>query len=187
MTIMKNLLETLRSFNSTQPDPEYTLRSKQEIFNTSPQPARWYAFLMPTPGGFSERTGWQNTIGSPIAVMAVLVLAFFGSIGLSKIASPGSTIGSLDTQALQAEAQAVDIQIALTNVQYDEALAQEGVAPTHSAVKGPVVKAAAATSPASSTVATSTASPAVKSTPSSTAPIPSPSAAIDSALKELLQ
>ena len=58
--------------------------------------------------------------GSSIVATTAVVLLLLGGFSVLRIFSPLSKLSSLDAAALQAEAQAIDMQIQLTNLSYSE-------------------------------------------------------------------
>jgi hypothetical protein len=131
----------------------------------------------------------RQAFNSPRAVLAAVVLAIIGSFGFTHFftATPTAVIGSLDTRALEAEAQAVDIQIQLANVQY-QTLAEQGVVPakpvatnTKNAQSGTAPVSSGTKASASSTDSAPTFQGAIASATTSS------NTAIEKALRELTQ
>ena len=94
------------------PNSDYTRRSRLLIVGAeAPAPQKLSIMRM-------LRQSFQY--GSSIVVTAAVVLLLLGGFSLLHTFSPLSKLSSLDTAALQAEAQAVDMQIQLTNLNYSE-------------------------------------------------------------------
>lgn len=164
-----DILETLRSLKSIQPDSDYTLRSRQAILNTPPVALPWYRQLPLV---------WEDAVRSPALSLALLVLAFAGSIGFARMFAPTSAVGSLDTRALEAEAEAVDIQLTLTNLQYQELAELEAATR-----KSPATRPSLTKKPAPKTEAQEPVGLTGENAPATT----STNLAIDQALEELSQ
>jgi hypothetical protein len=99
--------DLLKQLKTIEPDAHYALSSRSEILSH----AR------------TRRTGWRAVLvgviqsGSAIALTGIMILLLGGAFSLRGfLARQG---GFLDRQSLQAEAQAIDIQIQLANVSYE--------------------------------------------------------------------
>ena len=176
MKTMK-LSEILKQFKTIEPNAQFSERSKREILN-SPQsaPQTWrgvFAFLH------------IIETGAAVALAGFFILILTGSF------SPTSSIEPLqysviDPQGLHAEAQAIDMQIQLADVEYPQ-VTSTAAAAAESTDASPAalskVFAAALGTQATSTASTSTATAATggaSSTASTTAPL-----SVDQALQQL--
>lgn len=106
------ILEVLKKFKHIKPGEDYTLHSR-EIIVASP--------FVPAP----ERIGpWRAFVqsiqfGSAIALVGAGVLLIMGAFSSWKFLSPFRT-ASLDITALRAEAEAINMQVQLTDINYTE-------------------------------------------------------------------
>jgi hypothetical protein len=109
-----DLFENFKRIRDIKPDEEYSKRSRAMILS-SPQKPRltWKDFIT------------RNfRIGSAVALTGVLVaLIWAGFFALNRVAPTG--LASLDPAGLQAEAQAVDIQLQLAKLNYQESSTKE--------------------------------------------------------------
>lgn len=149
-----NLLEILKQFKRIEPDPVFKENSRRAILAQEPAPA--------TRGWSAQRSLWRIIeVGAAVALTGFFVLLITGAFSGTGIAPQYSAI---DPQGLRAEAQAIDIQIQLANLNYNEAAAQStmqiaGVKPAGNGSGKTVSPAPAATAPSGATAtATSTAS-----------------------------
>lgn len=109
---MENIVQKLKRLQNIAPDAGYTRRSRSLIVEA---PITRKPIMSP----------WQVLVrglefGSAIALTAALLLVILGGFSAWKAVSPFQ-LGSLDPASLRAEAEAVDIQIELTNLAYPEA------------------------------------------------------------------
>lgn len=106
------LLKLLKQLKNIEPDRDYALRSKSLILSA----ARFDAPAV------ERKTLWsllfENRMRSAV-VLGAIFLAAAGVFASSKIFAP-LAISTLDPAALRAEAEAIDIQIQLTNLTYSE-------------------------------------------------------------------
>jgi hypothetical protein len=107
---MQNIEQKLKELKSISPDAGYTRRSR--------------SLLVEAPITQKPLSPWRVLVtsfqfGSAIALTAVLLLVIIGGFSAWKMISP-FRLGSLDPASLQAEAEAIDIQIELTNLAYPE-------------------------------------------------------------------
>jgi len=107
---MEKLIETLQKLKVIEPEKEYTLRSRGLIVGT----------------GFERRprTTWEvfsQTLqfGASLALTGLLIFLILGGFSSWGVFSP-LRLSSLDPSSLRVEAQAIDIQIQLTNLNYAE-------------------------------------------------------------------
>lgn len=140
------LFETLESFKYIVPDPAYTETSKRAILAAQP-------IEMPT---WSFRRTIFRIMETTVAVALTGFFIFILAGGLSGSKFAPVQYSAIDPKALHAEAEAIDIQIKIANVAYENpAIAAESTAPTAtSASKKPTaakVPSIAATSESTST------------------------------------
>lgn len=109
-TIMA-LHDLLKNLKSIQPDAEYARRSRHHILSSRAEIPRRLSF----------RQIILQTIqtGPVLALAVVLILLIAGGASTSRYFSP-LRLTSLDPTSLRAEADAIDIQIQLTNIAYSE-------------------------------------------------------------------
>lgn len=107
-----NLLELLKQFKNIEPDPAFKETSKRAILAQEP--------MAPAVHGWNtQRTLWRIIeVGAAVALTGFFVLLITGAFSGAGIAPQYSAI---DPQSLRAEAQAIDIQIQLANLNYNEA------------------------------------------------------------------
>jgi len=104
-----DLITIFKQLKRIEPDIDYTGRSRATILG-SPRggvAGAWHIVLH------------SLQFGSAVALVAVLFLLVIGGFSAWKFFSP-LKLSSLDPASLRAEAQAVDIQIQLTDVAYRE-------------------------------------------------------------------
>ena len=162
-----NLLETLKQFKTITPDPAHKESSKRAILATLPR-ERWNAWR-------SVATIFETGIAVALAVFFILIIT--GQLSGNSYVSPVQ-FSAIDPKTLNAEAQAVDIQIQLANVAYEESTTTAGTARAStvpSAMGGTAKPAFTATS----LTALSSPTNSATSTPTSTA------VSVDEALKAL--
>lgn len=107
-----DLLKLLRQLQSIEPGEDYARRSKQIILGTPtrsggifPYLSRWFIH------------GVQ--MGSSVVLAVLLFVVIVGGFSIWSAITPFN-LASLDPKSLRAEAEAVDIQIQLTNIAYSE-------------------------------------------------------------------
>lgn len=124
-----NLFELLKQFKAIEPDSTYTAISKRALLAQQPMAA--------TPVTVRSYFGAQRTFlriietGAAVALTGFFVLLLTGALSGSKIVPQYAAV---DTGALRAEAEAIDIQIQLANLNYASPAAEStmqiaGVAP----------------------------------------------------------
>lgn len=101
-----NLENNLKKFKNIQADPEYAKRSRD--------------FILHTPAPTTYRTFWHFVlhnleIGAAVGLTGIVLFLILGGSSLSTFLSP-FRLSSLDPAGLRAEADAIDIQIQLTNL-----------------------------------------------------------------------
>ncbi|MDO8516443.1 MAG: hypothetical protein Q7S28_04275 [bacterium] len=104
------LLTLLKQLHTIEPDKEYVARSRAHILATPRSPRR--ALLI-------EILMHSIESGSAIALAGLVLVAVVGGVSLMNQVSPLG-LSSLDPAGLKAEADAVDIQIQLTDLNYRE-------------------------------------------------------------------
>jgi hypothetical protein len=155
-----NLFETLKKFKSIDPDASYAEKSRRMILaspQNEPQRARQIFVRI------------FETAGS-LALAGALIFVIVGGFSSSRYFSPVSFQG-IDPAALHAEAQAIDMQINIADLSYEQSSNEGGSTPmiATSSPAGKLVPAivpsllgaplgATSTSSAASRAATSTAS-----------------------------
>ncbi|TSC81962.1 MAG: hypothetical protein G01um101420_745 [Parcubacteria group bacterium Gr01-1014_20] len=105
-----DLLKSLRKLNRIQPDQEYSRKSKLVVLNTQQ--------LDPTPSVFRLLAISSARFTTALGIVAVFILVVVGGFSVNKTGD--EIISGLDLRGLRAEAQAIDIQIELTRVVYEE-------------------------------------------------------------------
>ena len=110
-----NLLEILKQFKNIEPDPAFRENSRRAIFAQDPRPF---------PGGWSaQRTIWKIIeAGAAVALTGFFLLLITGAFSGSLFGP--TQYSAVDPQGLRAEAQAIDIQIQLANLNYGESAAE---------------------------------------------------------------
>ena len=102
-----NLLETLQELKKIQPDPAFSENSRRMVLMSTPKeplsPRRIFARSLAVAGS--------------LAMAGALVFIIAGGLSATDLAPQFS---SIDPIALRAEAQAIDTQINLLNVNYTE-------------------------------------------------------------------
>ena len=165
-----NLFDILKQFKTIEPDAQFTAHAKAEIL-MSPRSRRRTLGAV-----FSFLHVIETSAAVVLAGLFILVLtgSFSGSHSIAPI-----QYSVIDPQGLHAEAEAIDMQIQLANVDYPQSTKTSAVATTTSAS---VMRVAALKAPTSPTIATST--PQLAEATSTAA---SSSMTIDQALKMLSQ
>ena len=110
-----DLLKLLKELKKIEPDKDFTLKSRSFILNLNK--------LDPASRVGQDRPAvsvWQILrsnieFGASIALMVAMVYVMLGGLSSSKVGAP-IQISNLDPAGLRAEAQAIDIQIQLTNL-----------------------------------------------------------------------
>jgi hypothetical protein len=168
-----NLPEILKQFKTIEPDPAYKERSKRMILSQTPK----------------ESWSFRRTIltifetGIAVALSVFFILILTGVFPDNSYVSPAQ-FSVIDPASLKAEAQAVNIQIQLAQITYEEATATAEStlvsADTGTSAKPAIAPLLSETAAATSTPTTDNSTPtsSASSTPSSTL-------SIDQALKQL--
>lgn len=167
------LSDILKQFKNIEPDPRFTERSKREIL-LSPQASR------PAMRGVFVFLHVLET-GAAVALAGFFILILTGSFAPASSIAP-IQYSVIDPQGLHAEAQAIDMQIQLADVEYPQVTS---TAATGSAAASPAALtnafAAALGAQATSTVSTPAASAGAASSTAST----TPTLSVDEALQQL--
>src|SRR3989344_3677940 len=134
------ILDILKKFKQMNPDADYTKRSRSFIVETpfvvaSPLTSPWRVFMQ------------SLQFGSAIALVGATVILIVGGFSSWKFLSP-FRMANLDIATLRAEAEAVSIQVELTDINYREnnkppASASASTTATTKKVVSPQISAAA--------------------------------------------
>jgi len=108
------LIELLKKLRAIKADSGYTKESRAFILNSGKHENANLMFFAKEIISGVFRSGWS------IALTAVLLLLTIGSFSVLKVLYPITT-AVVDVTGLKAEAQAIDAQIELTNVEYASA------------------------------------------------------------------
>jgi hypothetical protein len=117
-----DIIKLLQKLKNIEADPEYTKMSRQRILNLSPE----------RDGTF--RTPWQFILhslqfGSAVALATLLVVLTIGGLAAWESVSH-IELSSLAPSNLKAEAEAIDVQIQLTDIVYSEPVGHSTTIPT---------------------------------------------------------
>lgn len=104
-------IELLKKLQKIEANADYTRKSRGLIMSREKNTLPVFSFKQFAANIFQS--------GSAIAMTAMLLFLFFGTFSLWKIFSPSNPV-AIELTGLQAEAQAIDIQIQLTNIAYNE-------------------------------------------------------------------
>ena len=109
---MEEIFRQLKKLRMIEPDKQSTERLRALIIGTQ------------KPIGIKRISIWNVILknielGASFALAGVLIITILGGFSAWRFLSP-LKLSNLDTTGLKAEAQAVDIQIQLTNLNYDE-------------------------------------------------------------------
>lgn len=170
-----NLIDILKQFKNIEPDAAYSATSKRAILATEPG-------AMPSMPRWSTRRIVFTIIETGAAVALTGFFIFLVVNGLNGTGLAPVQYAAINPQSLKAEAQAIDMQIEIANLNYTESAA-ESTAPIPSSPSGMAAKATAGLSNATTT-ATSSVSNASGSASGTTT---STSVTIDQALQSLGQ
>ena len=105
-----DLLNLLKKLKNIEANPQYVRSSRRMILGTLPtaRPMSVGAFLLQS---------FQT--GSTIALAGILLLLIVGGFSVGQLLTP-FRLSSLNPKSLEAEAHAIDIQIKLTDLNYQE-------------------------------------------------------------------
>jgi hypothetical protein len=172
------LFDTIKQFKNITPDAEFTQRSRTEIL-LSPQAGS------KTPRGVFAFLHILET-GAAVALTAFFILIMTASFPLTSPISHSIApiqYSVIDPAGLHAEAQAIDMQIDLADINYPQTTSGAG-STAASAIVAQSLSKALAVAPASSASTTPTSSVVTTSASTSTA---SSSLSVDQALEQLSQ
>ena len=101
-------IEILKQFKNIEPDKDYTKKSRFLIVHSTRKNkfGFWQLFLK------------NIELGTTVALTGLLIFMILGGFSAWRITSP-LQISDLDPTGLKAEAQAIDIQIELANLNYN--------------------------------------------------------------------
>ncbi len=126
-----DLIKLLQKLKAIKADPDYARMSREQLLNLS-----------------SGRTGvfratWQFILhslqfGSALALATILIMLIVGGFAAWKSVSHVE-LGSLNPASLRAEAEAIDVQIQLTNIVYNQ---PEGLETTRQTAITPKIRKA---------------------------------------------
>jgi len=167
------LFDTLKQFKKIEPDADFTRRSRTEIL-LSPQATRR------TVGSVFTFLHIIET-GTAVALAGFFIFILAGSFPGTKSISPVQ-YSVIDPQGLHAEAQAIDMQIQLADIQYPQSTSTGS---TGSTVSAPAtLKNAFTIAPAEETTSSASTPVGVAGEPTSTATTTAP-LSVDQALQQL--
>lgn len=106
---MNNLEHILHKLRTIEPDQRYSDRSLNAIIGSPRNSKRWLSLTILHVAEY----------GSAVALVSLLFMVMLGNSSLSSLFSPIQS-GSLNSGGLRAEAEAIDIQIRLLDVDYVE-------------------------------------------------------------------
>lgn len=166
------LSDILKQFKNIEPDTRFTERSKREILLSPQAPRRAMRGVL----------AFLHVLetGAAVALAGFFILILTGSFAPTRSIAP-IQYSVIDPQGLHAEAQAIDMQIQLADVEYPQV--------TSTAVTGSTAAAPAALSNAFA-AALGTQSTSTVSTPASAASstaTTTPTLSVDQALQQLSQ
>jgi hypothetical protein len=168
------LSDILKQFKNIQPDADFSCRSRAEIL-LSPQSERRtmrgvFAFLH------------VIETGAAVALVGFFILILTGSFSPTRSIAP-IQYAVIDPTGLHAEAQAIDMQIQLANIEYPQVTTTAAATPATSAALTKAFAAVLGISKASSSTAVTSTMDASTSAPTaSTTPL-----SVDQALQQLTQ
>jgi hypothetical protein len=173
-----NLFDILKQFKNIEPDARSTERSKRAILS-SPQPER-----RTVRGIFIFLRALES--GVAVVLVGFFILILTGSLPGSHSIGP-IQYSVIDPQGLHAEAQAINMQIQLVDVNYPQVTSTLGsTVQTGAAIKN-AFSGSLAVATGTSTLATSTVEIAPSSTVAIASSTPSSTLSIDQALQKLSQ
>lgn len=106
-----DLLENIKKLKGIEADKDFTERSRSLILSAGREQNRF---------SFWQLVFKNLEIGTTLALAGLLILMILGGFSAWKILAP-LQLSSLDQASLRAEAQAIDIQIKLAGLNYEEA------------------------------------------------------------------
>jgi len=114
-----DLFKTLQQFKNIEPDKGFTRRSRNLILN------RGNTFS----ANISRVLFGSLETGAAVALVGLLMLIILGGASHIKILEP-LQITAIDPSSIRAEAEAIDIQIQLTGLNYEESAVSESTLPS---------------------------------------------------------
>ena len=102
-----DVIKILKKLKNIEPGKEFTETSRRLILNVAPKPEL----------GFWNILVKNLELGASLALAGLLIFLIVGGFSAWRIFSP-MQISNIDPTALRAEAQAIDIQIQLANLNY---------------------------------------------------------------------
>lgn len=169
------LSDTLKQFKNIQPDEGFARRSRAEILLAPQVEHRTmrgvFAFLH------------VIEAGAAVALAGFFILILTGSFSPTRSIAP-IQYAVIDPAGLHAEAQAIDMQIQLADIQYPQVTSTSVVTPAASVALTKAFAAALSAASSSSGAAAATSTPAASSSSTSTA---TTSLSVDQALQQLSQ
>jgi len=167
-----NLFEILKQFKKVEPDPRFTDRSRRMILAVPQEETRGIRRGLPAVWGILEA-------GVAVVLAGFFIVLITGSFPGSSYLAPVQ-FSVIDPQGLHAEAQAIDMQIQLANLNYPEA--STPAATTKMSPK-PTIKNAAPIGASSVSPFAASTTPSTTDTTSTT----SSTVSLDQALEQLSQ
>lgn len=148
---MNKLEYILKQLKNIQPDHTYTDRSLNTIV-TSPRNSKtsWFSFTFFRVAEY----------GTAVAMVGLLLFVMMGNSSLIELFSPIRS-NSLNSGGLRAEAEAIDIQIKLLGIDYEESSSTASLttAATPSVARKKTIRPTAVTTETSTPLTVSTATP----------------------------
>ncbi|MEK9180252.1 MAG: hypothetical protein AAB897_02470 [Patescibacteria group bacterium] len=117
-----DLLKTLQQFKNIEPNKDFTRKSRRELLGGSNIPFGIYQNILRT-----------LEVGASVALAGLLILVILGGASYIKFFEP-LQITAIDPASIKAEAEAIDIQIELANLNYNESVARSAGESTVSVV-----------------------------------------------------
>lgn len=111
-----DLIKVLKQFKAIEPDKSFATRSRGLILGAQTK----------TPVGFWGVVLRNIESGAALALTGLLIFVILGGLSAWNQAFSPAPFEALNPASLRAEAQAVDIQIELTNLSYESAPAKTG-------------------------------------------------------------
>lgn len=105
-----DLFKELKKLKGINPNQQYTSKSKLVVLASEQ--------FEPTPSLLKLFALSSARFGTALAITAVFLILVIGGFSVKKTGD--DLIGGLDLRGLKAEAQAIDIQIELTRIAYEE-------------------------------------------------------------------
>jgi hypothetical protein len=169
------LSDILKQFKNIEPDAQFSERSKRQVLLSPQTEARTmrgvFAFLH------------IIETGAAVALAGFFILILTGSFSPTASISP-IQYSVIDPQGLHAEAQAIDMQIELADIQYPQTTSTVSVGSTP-ASQATLTKVFAAALGAEATSTGSTSTPATGTSSSTASSTASTTLSVDQALQEL--